>query len=148
MTPDIAVQLKSPRWKALLKPCCKTVRAAVGAALREASGDRCRVSEMTVVLAGDDFIRDLNRTYRGKNKPTNVLAFPHETGGDIILALETISREAKEQGKSCKDHAAHLMVHGTLHLLGYDHKRKKDAGRMEALEAKILRKLGVENPYL
>ena len=105
---------------------------------------------MTVVLANDAFIRELNKTYRGKNKPTNILSFEGEGEhlGDLILAFETIEREAKEQNKSFKDHVRHLLVHGTLHLLRHDHERAKDAERMEALEIKILESLGVANPYL
>ena len=144
----IAIQILDPRWKTLLKPYGKTVRDACGAALQ-------KMSEMTVVLADDAFIRELNKTYRGKDKPTNVLAFPEggspQAGaylGDLILALETVEREAKEQGKSFKEHTTHLLVHGTLHLLGYDHEGEKDAAHMEALEVKILKKLNVGNPYL
>lgn len=161
MKSDITVQLKDPRWKSLLRPYCKTVREACEAAL-QISGDRCQLTEMTVVLADDSFIGDLNRTYRGKNKATNVLAFPNENLspdscyltppvkhlGDLVLALETIGREAKEQGKSFKDHTKHLLVHGTLHLLGHDHMKKREAETMEALEIKILKKLGIANPYL
>jgi len=165
----ITVQLKHPRWKSLLRPYCKTVRAACEAALPQLAVGSWQLAEITVVLANDDLIRDLNKTYRGKNKPTNVLAFPGivqkdpnlptancqlPTGGtsrhlgDLVLALETIEREAKEQGKTFKDHAKHLLVHGTLHLLGYDHMKKREAQEMEALEIKILKKLGVANPYV
>ena len=153
---DVTVQLKHPRWKALLKPYCETVREACGAALAQErvqdSGSRIwgRL-EMAVVLADDKFIRQLNRDYRGKDKPTNVLAFPSDEEsqlGDVVLALETIEREAREQKKTVKNHTKHLLVHGTLHLLGYDHERKKDAAQMEALEIKILETLGVANPYL
>jgi len=105
---------------------------------------------MAVVLADDAFIRELNRDYRGQDKPTNVLSFPGEDAylGDLILAYETVEREAREQGKSAKHHAIHLLVHGTLHLLGYDHMVAKDAARMEALEIKILKKQEIDNPYL
>ena len=139
---DITIQLHAPRWKTRLASYRKTVRRAVEAAL----GRKSR--EIAIVLADDKFIRDLNKTYRGKDKATNVLAFPHEKGGDIVLALETIEHEAKEQGKSLRNHVMHLVVHGTLHLLGHDHIGKKEAERMERLEIKTLKKLGVKNPYL
>ena len=112
---NISVQLRHPGWKTRLRPYCKTVRAACEAAL----GKKHR--EMTVVLANDAFIRELNKTYRGKDKPTNVLAFPSGEKthlGDLILALETIEREAKEQKKTFKDHAAHLLVHDTSASIG------------------------------
>lgn len=145
----IHIQLQHPRWKTRLKPYCKTVREACEAALLS----RKKV-EITVVLADDTFVQELNKTYRGKDKPTNVLSFPnHDESpdnhlGDIVLALETIEREAKEQEKTVRSHAQHLLVHGVLHLCGYDHERQKDAEIMEGLEVKVLKKLGVENPYL
>lgn len=169
---SVDVQVQDARWKALLRPYRKTVRAACEAALR--SSPR-RVGEVTIVLADDAFVRKLNRDFRGQDKPTNVLSFPASSPrrrgsqakrsvreeaqdprlrgddaylGDIVLALETIRREAKEQAKSFRDHATHLIVHGALHLLGYDHIRDKDARVMEPLEIKILKKLGVKNPYL
>ncbi len=144
---DIAIQLQHPRWKTRLRPCGKIVREACNAALAEVKIDN---PEITVLLADDAFIRDLNKTYRGKNKATNVLAFSgdDEHLGDLVLAIETIEREAAEQGKSFRDHVKHLLVHGTLHLFGFDHERKKDAARMEALEIKILKNLNVKNPYL
>jgi probable rRNA maturation factor len=79
-----------------------------------------------------------------------VLSFPNdeEPLGDVILAFETIAGEAEEQGKSFKHHAAHLIIHGVLHLMGYDHEHDKDAVKMEKKEAKILKTLGVANPYL
>lgn len=141
MTAEITIQLQSPRWKTRLKSYRKLLQEACIAVL----GRKSR--EITIVLADDAFIHDLNKTYRGKNKPTNVLSFPNEEGGDIVLAIETIEREAKEQGKSLKNHVTHLVVHGTLHLLGHDHMKKKEAERMEQLEIKILKKLGIENPY-
>lgn len=118
-------------------------------------------AEVCVVLADDPFVKELNRTWRGKDKPTNVLSFPigampAAAGpepvrtpllGDIVLALETIAREAGEQGKSFPDHLAHLVVHGVLHLLGYDHEDNADADEMEALERDILEDLDIADPY-
>ena len=145
-TPDIAIQLHCQPWKGKLRPYCKTVRQACEAAL---SSERKKKVEMTVVLADDAFVRELNRDYRGKNKTTNVLSFPGDGHlGDIVLALETIEREAKEQQKTFRAHVQHLLVHGTLHLLGYDHEEDGQAEQMERREIKILEKLGVANPYL
>ena len=146
MAVDISVQLHTLRWRTLLRPYCKTVRMACAAALPNREG----AVEMAVVLADDAFIRELNRTYRGKDRPTNVLSFHGDDAylGDIVLALETIEREALEQKKSFKNHAVHLLVHGTLHLLGHDHEEEKAAQKMEKMEIKILKKLGVSNPYL
>jgi probable rRNA maturation factor len=144
---SIEIQTRAYQWKTLLRPHNKTVRAACEAAL---AARKIKKGELTVVLADDAFLRELNKNYRGKDKPTNVLSFEGEGEylGDIVLALETIKREAKEQNKRFKDHTTHLLVHGVLHLLGHDHHRKKDAGAMEELEIKILKKLGISNPYL
>lgn len=146
---DILIQPLVPEWKAKLRPYCKTVREACLAALAAQPKKGARKGEISVVLADDAFVRELNRTYRGKDKPTNVLSFPSgEHLGDIVLALETVAREAEQQGKSFKAHAQHLLVHGTLHLLGHDHEQESEAEVMEQLEVKILKKLGVANPYL
>ena len=117
--------------------------------------------ELSVLLADNDFIQTLNRKYRGKDKPTNVLSFPQvdllvtdEEGlmgevalGDIVLAFETVGTEANAQEKTFDDHLAHLVVHGVLHLLGYDHENDADAEEMEALEIEILRGIKITNPY-
>jgi probable rRNA maturation factor len=109
-------------------------------------------SEISLVLADDAFVQSLNKTYRNKDKPTNVLSFQQEPDsaphlGDIIMALETIQNEARAQNKSFNDHATHLTVHGTLHLLGFDHESDEEAEEMEALEVEILQNLGIKNPY-
>jgi probable rRNA maturation factor len=105
--------------------------------------------EFTVLLAGDGKLKILNHDYRGLNKPTNVLSFPGANGygGDIAIAYGVTAKEAKEAGKAFADHAVHLVVHGVLHLAGYDHERPKDGQRMEPLEVKILGRLGVADPY-
>lgn len=106
---------------------------------------------LAVVLTDDAEIRGLNREFRDKDAPTNVLSFEQELNddewGDIIMAHETIAREANEQGKSFASHLTHLLVHGTLHLLGYDHMDEDEAEEMESLEIEILAKLGIDNPY-
>lgn len=123
---------------------------------------------ISVLLTNDNHIQELNNEYREKNKPTNVLSFPsmdfneedddasinimdimQQTElGDIILAYETIKSEAEEQKKPFDAHFKHLIVHGFLHLLGYDHIEEDQAEAMETLEAEILNKLGIENPYV
>lgn len=104
----------------------------------------------TILLAGDKRLRALNHDFRGKDKPTNVLSFPGEGdyAGDIAIAYGVTRREAEEAGKSFADHATHLVVHGVLHLAGYDHERPRDAKVMEPLEVKILKRLGIADPYL
>ena len=110
-------------------------------------------SAVTVALSDDTSVAELNARYRGKPKPTNVLSFPAGPGaeaghfGDIVLASETVLREADEQGITPAHHLQHLTVHGILHLLGFDHERTDDAERMESLEIMILGRLGIANPY-
>ncbi|MGH6952136.1 MAG: rRNA maturation RNase YbeY [Vitreimonas sp.] len=119
---------------------------AAAAAKERASGN------VSLLLGDDAAVSALNRQFRGKEGPTNVLSFPPaqpEEGflGDIALAAETIVEEAQFQGKRFQDHAAHLVVHGFLHLLGYDHMDPADAEKMEARERAILVSLGIEDPY-
>lgn len=147
---DITFHVENPVWKVKLRPYTKTVQEILDTCLcwYDKKGD----FEIAVVLADDAFVQNLNKQYRGKDKPTNVLSFPASLGdgelGDIILAFETIEREAAEQQKTFRNHATHLLVHGFLHLLGYDHIEEKEAEIMEKLEIKILKKLGISNPYL
>ena len=106
--------------------------------------------EVSIVLTNDTHIRTLNRDYRGKDKPTNVLSFPQDEPallGDIIIALETIQREAEEQRKSFDNHFTHMLVHGCLHLMGFDHITDNEAKEMETLEVQILKQLNIKNPY-
>jgi probable rRNA maturation factor len=114
-------------------------------------------SEISVVLSDDEHIRELNKHHRGMDKPTNVLSFPAARMktpagaprilGDIVLAYETVQREASEEAKSIENHLSHLVVHGVLHLLGYDHEDEEEAEIMEARERQILAKLGIPDPY-
>jgi probable rRNA maturation factor len=114
-------------------------------------------AELTIRIVDKTEMTELNHTYRQKNKPTNVLSFPFEMPeelteetpilGDIIICAEVIEEEAMTQKKSLEAHWAHMVVHGTLHLLGYDHEQDQDADIMEAEEIKILQALGFNNPY-
>ena len=144
----------------------KLVRRAAEAAVAESDYPQLatggRTVELSVRLAGDDEVRDLNAQWRGKDKATNVLSFPmaeiddlreeniaeHELLlGDIVLARGVCEAEAEDKGVSIEDHATHLVVHGTLHLLGYDHLADEQAADMEAREVRALARLGITNPY-
>lgn len=113
-------------------------------------------AEVSLLLCDDARIREINRDWRGLDKPTNVLSFPAAPKealaktpmvGDIAVAFETVAREAAEEGKSFSDHYAHMIVHGFLHLVGYDHETDDEADEMEALEIRILGELGIADPY-
>ena len=111
-----------------------------------------RPAELTVRFVGAEEGRALDRDYRGKDYATNVLSFPYESGdlicGDLVLCLPVLEREAQEQGKSLEAHSAHLIVHGMLHLQGYDHETgHDDAAHMEAIEREIMGALGYPDPY-
>jgi probable rRNA maturation factor len=136
-------------WRDVLPGVERLVRRAARAAVTGARRGGRR--SLTVALANDRRLRALNARDRDKDRPTNVLSYPSgERGflGDVVLARQTVWREASAQRKSPADHVAHLVVHGTLHLLGYDHETgDADAERMEALERRILAKLGIADPY-
>ena len=149
----------SSSWVELAR---KAAQAAIAESAFPQLNESNRHIELSVRLAGDDEVRGLNAHWRGKDKPTNVLSFPmaesyeleqsDEDGpaimlGDIILAHGVCEREAAEKGVSIDEHATHLVVHGTLHLLGYDHQADGDATDMERREADALARLGIGNPY-
>ena len=150
---EIDVIVRSARWRK--RPTAKTiVKRAVLAAVEAISTPS---TELAIVLTDDSAIQTLNRDWRGKNAPTNVLSFPAarpgKSGaappyiGDIVIAYRTVAREAVAEGKPFNHHLAHLAVHGFLHLLGYDHENDRDAQTMERLERKILKRLAVPDPY-
>lgn len=142
---DISLIVEDEDWRSH-RGLQKRVKAAAQAAARTA---RLR-GGFTILLSTDRKLKSLNRDFRGKDRPTNVLSFPAGAGdyrGDIAIAHGVTAREAKVAGKSFADHAAHLVVHGVLHLAGYDHQRPRDAGVMEPLEVKILARLGIADPY-
>jgi probable rRNA maturation factor len=143
----IALVVEDASWRAhrgLVRVLGEAARAARKAARLPAS------SRFTILLTGDARLRQLNRNFRGKNKPTNVLSFPSDAAGyrgDIALAYGVTRAEALAAKKRLADHAAHLVVHGVLHLAGYDHTRDCDAAIMEPLESRILARLGIADPY-
>ncbi|WP_341503396.1 rRNA maturation RNase YbeY [Gallaecimonas sp. GXIMD4217] len=112
-------------------------------------------TELTIRLVDEEESRSLNHQYRGKDKPTNVLSFPFEAPpgielpllGDLVICAPVVAHEAAEQGKSLQAHWAHMVIHGTLHLLGYDHIKDEDAEVMEAREKALLAELGYPDPY-
>lgn len=148
---DMAIEADS--WSALDAP--EALAAAVVEAAVEAGGlSLAPDAETSIVLCDDGFIADLNRHWRGIDKATNVLAFPSGADpaaapvlGDIVIAFETTAGEAAAAGISLRDHVAHLLAHGFLHLVGYDHETAAEAEKMEALEVRILAMLGIADPY-
>ncbi len=146
-------------WLPLVR---KAAEAAIAESAYPALVDCERAVEVSVTLTGNEEVRALNARWRGKDKPTNVLSFPmaderdlsraNLSGpelllGDIILAHGVCSAEADNKGVSIEDHATHLVVHGTLHLLGFDHQEDGEAADMEAREVRALGRLGIANPY-
>lgn len=158
--PTAEILFAAASWKRALPTAASVCRRAAAAAWEGAPAALKRKTsggELSVVLTSDAAIRKLNRDWRGKDKPTNVLSFPATEGddlrpgdlilGDVVVAYGTVAKEAKEADKSLKDHLSHMVVHGVLHLLGYDHETVPDAETMESLETKILSQLGVSDPY-
>jgi len=139
-TPASVILIEEPGWHGVIRnPRAIAARAAAAAG-----------TEATILLSSDREVKRLNARHRAKNKPTNVLTFeppPGFPGGDIILALQTVKREAAAFGRPASHHLAHLVVHGALHLQGHDHHEAGEARRMEMEEARILRRLGVPNPW-
>lgn len=159
---EVEVVIAHPGWRSAIRAPAALCRQAAEAALAGGGGRRSGLQTVAFLLTDDAEIRRLNRQYRGKDKPTNVLSFPampedRPAGpsirgvprhlGDIALALETVRREAEEQGKTVRSHVSHLAVHGVLHLIGHDHENDAEAEAMEALERRILAGLGIADPY-
>lgn len=146
----IEIVVDDPAWRKH-RAISLSIRRAAELALQRAPASV--PAALTILLASDSQVRDLNCTYRGKDKPTNVLSFPFPQAGhadylgDIVLAYGVVRQEAAESRKRFVNHAAHLAVHGVLHLLGYDHVKPRDAAKMEAVEVAILGEMGIGNPY-
>lgn len=153
---EIDIDMRCRLWRDALPDVEETCRAAAASALAVARRPPGEV-EISLVLADDDFVQALNRSWRGRDAPTNVLAFPCDAGpqdvaprrllGDVVVAFGTAMREAAADGIPPRHHLAHLVVHGVLHLLGFDHVADGDAARMEPLEAAALSRLGIADPY-
>jgi probable rRNA maturation factor len=154
VSPAVDIVVASPLW-ATQRSIKRLLRRAIGEA---ASVTSTAVGELAIVLTDDSAIRTLNRDWRSRDAATNVLSFPtpetdHAHGtprllGDIVIAYETTEREARAENKPFAHHAAHLAVHGFLHLAGYDHAEDIEAAAMEDLETAILARLDVPNPYV
>ena len=150
---DVAIEAGAwgdePRWRPLVERVVAAVAARPELIVPEAA-------ELSLLLTDDAAIRVLNRDHRGMDKPTNVLSFPQDDPeadaygpllGDIAVAHETVAREAAKEDISFRDHFLHMIVHGFLHLVGYDHMNDDEAEEMEGLETAILARLGIANPY-
>lgn len=158
--PSIEIAVEAGGWpaEAELRALAAGAVGAAVAVLRAADAGRgpspgpspTEPLELSILFTDDAAIRRLNRDYRGLDKPTNVLSFPQPSGqllGDIILAFETVEREAALAGKPLRAHMGHLVVHGFLHLVGFDHEDDAEAEEMEALERAALKRMGIADPY-
>lgn len=148
--------IEDKNWKTLKFDPKKTGVASTKKTLEYVEAIDSAVVEVSILLSNDNKLRELNHDFRGKNKPTNVLSFPsgsplqcekHLYLGDIAISFQTLYNESQEQQKTFKDHYTHMLVHSILHLVGYDHERKKEAALMENLEKTILKSLNIKNPY-
>lgn len=158
MPHEIDLAVEDARWETAIPGLEALVARAVEAGLAIAPEKPDGPVAVSVLLTDDAAVQELNRTWRGKDKPTNVLSFPaapqprHDEAatplGDVVLAYETLVRESAEQSKPLQNHLAHLLVHGTLHCLGQDHEiGEAEADAMEALEVAALATLGIPDPY-
>ena len=142
--------VKSKKWNNKISNIEKLSNKVVATTFKKIKHPIKKGMEVNIMLTNDKEIQTLNKEYRGKNKPTNVLSF--ETGdeillGDIVMSIDTLLKEAKEQKISVADHYAHLLCHGMLHLLGFDHIEEDEANEMEFFEIEILKEFKIENPY-
>lgn len=152
----LEIEEEDPRWAAIPERD-RLFGEAGNAALAVAPDRSTRDVTATVLLTNDETVRELNAAWRNQDKPTNVLSFPSPPDlpgdegarslGDMVLAFETVEREAAEQGKTLADHAIHLVVHSVLHLCGLDHETDGEADAMEGLEVRALARLGIADPY-
>lgn len=156
MGPDIDIAVRHEAWADALGDEIDGIAARAVAAALDAAGHRhapAADAELSIVLCDDGFIRSLNRQWRGKDKATNVLSFPAAPAarghalGDVIVAFETSAGEAAERGMPLADYLTHLVVHGTFHLLGFDHEEEEAAAEMEGLESRALAGLGIASPF-
>ncbi len=153
MTLSLDIAIESEEWQSF-EGFEGLAETALEAAARLGGRKIPAGAEVSILLCDDGFIRDLNQKWRGIDKPTNVLSFPAgDTAvlgpllGDIVIAYATARREAVDEDKALRDHVTHLLVHGFLHLIGYDHLAAAEAEEMETLERAILAELGIDDPY-
>ena len=163
---NVYLTTEDKRWETVLPDVSALVQQTADVAVKRVWSDvwfldETKTFSVNLCLSNDAAVHKLNREFRGVDKPTNVLSFANYEDdafedmfeadavelGDVIVALETLEREAEEQGVSLKAHFMHLWLHGLLHILGYDHIDESDAEVMERLEIEILATLGIENPY-
>lgn len=146
----IDVRIEAPGWRKAWPKASGDIRAMLRAAAKRPEIAGRAMGEVAVVLADDARLRELNARFRGKDRPTNVLSFTDSRVplGGMALALETIVKEASAQNKPVIRHSKHMILHGFLHLLGYDHDRAQAARLMEGLEVAILSTMRIPNPYL
>lgn len=146
---DIDICVKDSSWEAHIANLGELVQNAVSASIKTLG--KPQTGDISVAFIGDDAIQALNAQYRGRDKPTNVLSFPGDAHnpclGDIVIAYGVTAVEASQKQISLRDHTLHLIVHGYLHLCGYDHESDVEAQHMEALEIQTLAHLGLRNPY-
>jgi len=146
---DIDVAISHAPWEAVVSNIEVLATTAVQHIMKVL--ETPKLGELSLAFISDAGIQKLNRDYRHKDKPTNVLSFPDNGPapllGDIALAFETVQREADEKSISIDNHLTHLIIHGFLHLQGYDHETDDEAAQMEALEIKALEALNIDNPY-
>lgn len=165
MQPAVDISVADIRWTEVLGDDVEARLAPVFAALFAQIPGPAGPSTISLVLADDRLVGDLNRTYRGRDRATNVLSFPFVDDapdaappiladpplpvclGDVYVAFETATSEADGQGKPCFEHLCHLIIHGILHLLGFDHQDGPEADVMESLERRVLDRLGIADPY-
>lgn len=154
MTIEIDISVESEKWASI--ELDSLVARAIEAACAESDVELAPSAEVSLLFCDDARIRELNREWRRLDKPTNVLSFPASDParlaqapllGDIAIAFETVDRESADEQKSFSDHLSHMVVHGFLHLVGYDHEIEDDAEVMEAAEQRALARLGIADPY-
>ena len=158
MTGDVSVVDVQVACETAWVPTAETITSWVQRALSQARSDVAVVSDVSVRIVDRDEMQMLNRDYRNRDAATNVLSFPGgdiqglpadatRTLGDIVICADVVNDEADEQGKARAAHWAHMLVHGTLHLLGYDHHEEPEAAEMEGLEKRVLARYGLDDPY-
>jgi probable rRNA maturation factor len=154
MSVEVDIVINSPAWAEALPELAELAGRVVHETHAHSGARLAEACELCIAFCDDEEIRALNAQWRGQDKPTNVLSFPTPGElakkpllGDIVIAYETVAREAGEQDKTLADHTAHMIIHGFLHLIGYDHETPAEAEAMEALERGAAKALGMNDPF-